>query len=115
MAETPEQTRREIEETRMKIAEATEELEERIQQASDWKRVVHNYPFESAVGALAAGFILSSLLVPGIINGLRSIGRRREQPERTRSRGLRILGLIRPLVTPIITARVLDYMRRRAS
>ncbi len=117
MAETPEQTRREIEETRMRIAEATEELEERIQNASDWRRIVHNYPLESAAGALVAGFLLSSLLVPGVINGIRAIGRRQETQEtpRAQSRSAGILGFIRPFVTPIITARVLDYMRRRAA
>ncbi|MHB8840357.1 MAG: hypothetical protein ACYC56_00985 [Candidatus Aquicultor sp.] len=114
MAETPEQTRREIEETRMRIAEATEELEERIQSASDWRRIVHNYPLESAAGALVAGFLLSSLLVPGVINGFRAIGRRQETPQ-VQSRRAGILGFIRPFVTPIITARMLDYMRRRAA
>ncbi len=105
MAEAPDQTRREIEETRQRIARAAEELEERIERTTNWRKLVADYPIESVAVVAAAGFVVSALILPGIIAAVR-------RPTRERPGG-GLLSWIRPIVVPIVTARIIDYMRKR--
>ncbi|MCL6472387.1 MAG: hypothetical protein K6T91_06195 [Firmicutes bacterium] len=107
MAESPDETRREIEATRQRIAEAAGELEERFQEATNWRKIVANYPLESTAVALVSGFILSSLILPGVFAAVRS------SRERVTHREFRILDWIRPIVVPVVAARIIDYMRER--
>jgi len=109
MAQTPDETRREIEETRFRIAEAAEELEERIEETTDWRKLVSKYPLESFAAALGIGLIVSGVL-------FRSIGRPRAAgTARVAGAGISgVLSWVRPIITPVITARLVDYMRRRS-
>lgn len=107
MAETPDQTRREIEETRLRIAEATEELEERLQETTDWRKFIGRYPLESFAVALGVGFIVGAGLLFGLRGRLRTTGR-------VVATGGRALNWVRPIITPVITARLVDYMRKRS-
>lgn len=108
MAEAPNQTRKEIEKTRLRIAAATEELEERIKETTDWQQLVRSYPLISSGIVMAIGFILGSGIIFRIFRRKRVWGPSQEH------RRIKWLGLIRPIVTPIITARIIDYMRKRA-
>ncbi len=105
MAEPPDQTRREIEETRQRIAQAAEELEGRIERTTNWRKLVADYPIESVAVVTAAGFVVSALILPGIIATIR------KSVSGQRGRGL--LNWIRPIVVPVVTARIIDYMRNR--
>lgn len=107
MAQTPDQTRREIEETRIKIAEAAEELEERFEETTDWKKLVGKYPFESVAIALGVGFIISAGILSRVPGGLRTT-------RRALSAQSGIASWARPMLTPIITRQVLSYISRRS-
>ncbi|HZD60993.1 MAG TPA: hypothetical protein VE439_11165 [Anaerolineae bacterium] len=106
MAQTPDETRREIEETRLRIAEAVEELEERIEETTNWRKVVNRYPYESVAVALGVGFILGAGLLFRLPRTLRTTGR-------AASAGAGALRFLRPIITPVITSAVTSYVRRR--
>ena len=112
MAETPDQTRREIEATRLRIAEAAEELEERIKKTAQWRTLIGKYPLES----MAIAFALGAMVGSGIV--FRAAGRavRTLRPaEKPESRGGAITSFIRPVIVSLVTARLIDYMRRETS
>lgn len=114
MAETPDQTRREIEETRLKIAEAADELEERFKQTTDWKRTVNDYPIETVLAALGIGIILGSGVIFRAVGSLFSSGRAQGQPATgypPSGFGGGIRGWIQPVLTPVLTAVIMRYVR----
>ncbi|MBE0449118.1 MAG: hypothetical protein IBX64_13680 [Actinobacteria bacterium] len=107
MAETPDQTRREIEETRLRIAKAAGELEERLEETTNWRKVVGRYPLESFAIALGVGFVLGTGLLFRLPGRLRTTGR-------AVSAGAGALNWVRPIITPVITSVITNYMRRRS-
>lgn len=116
MAETPDQTRREIEETRQKITEAAEELEERFEETTDWRKLVARYPMESFLAVLGVGFIIGSTILSRRPRRIRVRGTERTMAaRRALATSSNVLNLVRPIITPVITARLLDYMRKRSA
>jgi hypothetical protein len=117
MAETPDETRREIEDTRLRIAEAAEELEERFQRTTDWRHIVDEYPLEVTLGAFGIGFVLGSGLIFKALGAafgvVRGGGGRVPQAgigQAQAPAGAGLLNFIQPIVTPLITAKALDYL-----
>lgn len=108
MAEAPNQTRREIERTRLRIAAATEELEERIKETTDWQQLVRRYPLISTGIVMIAGFALGSGLLFRPFRRIRMRGFSQDH------RSNLLLGLLRPIVTSVLTTRLVDYMRKRS-
>lgn len=108
MAEAPNQTRKEIERTRLRIAAATEELEERIKETADWQQLVRRYPLASAGIVMVIGFTLGSGLLFRPFRRIRVPGSPQEY------RRTRLFSLLRPIITSVVTARIIDYMRKRA-
>lgn len=116
MAETPDETRREIEDTRLRIAEAAEELEERFQRTTDWQRIVDEYPLEVTLGAFGVGFILGSGLIFKVLGAAFGVvrggggGQQARNGQAQAPAGSGLLNFIQPIVTPLITAKALDYL-----
>jgi len=106
MAQTPDQTQREIEEARARIAEAAEELEERLDEATDWKRLVSKYPLESIAIVFGAAFILSAGLVSRFSRGPRA-------SEQVVKAGANTINWARPVLTSALSALATNYVRRR--
>lgn len=106
MAQTPDQTQREIEETRARIAEAAEELEERLDEATDWKKLVSRYPLESVAIVFGVAFILSAGLVSRFSRGPRAT-------EQVVEAGASTINLARPVITSALSALATNYIRRR--
>lgn len=106
MAQTPDQTQREIEETRARIAEAAEELEERLGEATDWRKLISRYPLESVAVVFGVAFILSAGLFSRISRGSRAAGQVVEARAST-------ISWARPVITSALSALATSYIRKR--
>ena len=101
-----EETQREIEETRLKLAQAAQELEERIRRRTSWRSLVRDYPIQAFAAALAIGFIVSSRIA--------RVRRKPSGEESQKSAMAAIVAVMRPVATPVITAALVEYIRNRS-
>jgi len=106
MAQTPDQTQREIEETRARIAEAAEELEERLGEATNWQKLISRYPLESVAIVFGVAFILSAGLFSRFSRGPRAA-------EQVVEAGTSTINWARPVITSTLSALATNYIRRR--
>ncbi|HEY3373578.1 MAG TPA: hypothetical protein VGK02_00745 [Candidatus Aquicultor sp.] len=111
MAETPDETRREIEETRERITEAAEQLEERFERVTDWRHTIDAYPLEIALGALTVGFVLGSGVLFRAVGRLFGGGGNRNNQQTHQRSGSSVASWIQPIVMPVITSLVVRYIR----
>jgi hypothetical protein len=116
MAQAPDETRREIEKTRLRITEAVEELEERAEQSKDLRRQARNYPLEAVLAVFAASFFAMAALA-GLLFSLFPSRRTKESrvSQRSASPGVSfeaIFRLIRPILTRASVAAIVTYIRR---
>ena len=65
MGETPDEIKREIEETRQRIGANLSQLENRAKQALDWRSQFARRPWAFVGGAFGAAFLLGWLTAPG--------------------------------------------------
>lgn len=106
MAQKPDEDRREIEATRLKLAHDIDLLEHRIEEATDWRSTAKKYPLESMLGVFGGSFLFSKLLFsPRMRNEVRQAIR----PGRHWS-DMKV-GLVRPTIGPLITAQVMGRAR----
>lgn len=116
MAQAPDETRREIEKTRLRITEVVEELEKRAEESKDLRRQARNYPLEAILVAFSASFFVIAALV-GLLLSLFPSRRTKEHrvSERTTRPGVSfeaIFRLIRPIITRASVAAIVTYIRR---
>jgi hypothetical protein len=116
MAQAPDETRREIERTRLRLTEAVEELEKRAEEGKDLRRQAKHYPLEAILVVFFASFFVIAALA-GLLLSLFPSRRTKEHrvSERTTRPGVSfeaIFRLIRPILTRASVAAIVTYMRR---
>jgi len=65
MGETPDEIKREIEQTRERISSNLTQLERRVESALDWRAQFDRRPWAFLGGAAGAGFLLGWITAPG--------------------------------------------------
>jgi hypothetical protein len=65
MGETPDEIKREIEQTRERISSNLAQLEQRVHTALDWRAQFDRRPWAFVGGAFGAAFLLGWITAPG--------------------------------------------------